>query len=298
MSSRFLKDLGSQFALRLTAWYSIVFVLSTLFLFGFAYFLLASSLDKEDRQAVQIRIRELLSVYQTGGIATLEKEVTIEKNAQKREAFLIRIASRENKTLIVSAPQAWKGFDVSILERMTPQPDILSVQLPGREKRMYLELTSLRLDDGCILQAGKSTEERERILNHFREAFLFVVIPLILFGLIGGTFLASRALHPVRQVIRTIHEIGEGRLEARAPNPKARDELKELVMLFNGMVDKIEALVKSMRESLDNVSHDLRTPMTRLRGLRKWLCNPEKTWRCIVKPWQTAWRNPSGSSKC
>jgi signal transduction histidine kinase len=85
--------------------------------------------------------------------------------------------------------------------------------------------------------------------------------------LIGGTFLASRALHPVRQVIRTIHEIGKGRLEARAPNPKAGDELKELVMLFNGMVDKIEALVKSMRESLDNVSHDLRTPMTRLRGI-------------------------------
>jgi heavy metal sensor kinase len=267
MFSRFLKDLGSQVALRLTAWYSVAFVLSTLFLFGFAYFLLASSLDKEDQQAVQIRLKELFSVYQRGGISTLEKEVTLEKDVQGKDPFLIRLASRENKTLIVSAPRAWEGLDPRILERMRPDQEVLTVQLSGNERRLFLEVTSLRLDDGYILQAGKSIEEREKILRHFREAFLLVAIPLVLLGLIWGTFLASRALQPVRQVIKAIHEISKGRLEARVANPKAGDELKELVMLFNRMVDKIETLVKGMRESLDNVSHDLRTPMTRLRGI-------------------------------
>jgi signal transduction histidine kinase len=267
MFSRLRRGLGSQVALRLTAWYSFAFVLSTLFLFGFAYFLLASSLNREDQQAVQIRLKELSTVYQTGGIATLEKEVTVERSLHKNDPFLIRLASRENKTLVMSAPRTWEEFDLRALERMRPDPDMLSLQLPAREKRILLEVFSLRLDDGYILQAGKSTEERERILKHFRQAFLFVAIPLVLLGLIWGTFLASRALQPVRQVIRTIHEISKGRLEARAPNPKAGDELKELVMLFNTMVDKIETLVKGMRESLDNVSHDLRTPMTRLRGI-------------------------------
>jgi signal transduction histidine kinase len=267
MFSRLRRDLGSKVALRLTAWYSIAFVLSTLFLFGFAYFLLSSSLDKEDRQAVQIRLRELFEVYQRGGIATLEKEVTFDRNVQGKDAFLIRLASRENKTLIVSTPRAWEGLDPRVLERMRPDQEILPVQLSGNERRIFLEVTSLRLDDGYILQAGKSIEDRDKILRHFREAFLLVAIPLVLLGLIWGTFLASRALQPLRQVIRAIHEISKGRLEARAPNPKAGDELKELVMLFNSMVDKIEALVKGMRESLDNVSHDLRTPMTRLRGI-------------------------------
>ena len=267
MFSKSLKDLGSQVGLRVTLWYSIAFVLSALFLFGFAYFLLASSLNKEDQKVVQIKLKELSALYQTGGMATLEKEVTFEKNVSKKDAFLIRLASRENKTLIMSAPQTWEGFDLKTLERIKPDLDVLSLQLSGRERGMFLEVFSLRLEDGSILQAGKSTEDRERILRYFREAFLFVAIPLVLLGLIGGTFLANRALRPVRQVIRAIHEISKGRLEARAPHPKAGDELNELVMLFNTMVDKIETLVKGMRESLDNVSHDLRTPMTRLRGI-------------------------------
>jgi heavy metal sensor kinase len=267
MFSRLPNDLSSKVALRLTAWYSIAFALSTVFLFGFAYFLLASSLSKEDQEVVQLRLKELSAVYQTGGMATLEREVTIEKGLHKDDSFLIRLASRENKTLIAATPRTWEGFDLKALERIRPDLDILSLQLPMREKRIFLEVLSLRLDDGHILQAGKSTEARERILEHFRDAFLVVAIPLALLALIGGTFLASRALHPVRQVIRTIREISKGRLEARAPSPKAGDELKELVMLFNGMVDKIEALVTGMRESLDNVSHDLRTPMTRLRGI-------------------------------
>ncbi len=267
MFSRLLKDLSSHFALRLTVWYSIAFVLSTLFLFGFAYFLLACSLDDENHEAVQIRLKELSAAYRTGGITTLEREVSMEKTSLNKDPFLIRLASRENKTIIVSTPRAWGGFDPQILERVRPDPDILSLDLPGKEKRLILEVTTLRLDDGYILQAGKSAEERERILRHFREAFLAVAIPLVLFGLVGGTFLASRALHPVRQVTKTIREISLGKLEARAPSPKTGDELKELVMFFNAMVDKIETLVKSMRDSLDNVSHDLRTPMTRLRGI-------------------------------
>ena len=108
MFSKILSDLDSQVALRLTAWYSFAFVLSTLFLFGFAYFLLSSSLNREDQQAVQIRLKELSAVYQTGGIATLEKEVTVERSFHKNDPFLVRLASRENKTLVMSAPRTWE----------------------------------------------------------------------------------------------------------------------------------------------------------------------------------------------
>src|SRR5262249_20217626 len=71
---------------------------------------------------------------------------------------------------------------------------------------------------------------------------------------------------PLRGLVQAIRSISKGRMDARVPATGAGDELDDLVMLFNSMLEKIEALIKGMGECLDNVAHDLRTPMTRFRG--------------------------------
>ena len=84
-------------------------------------------------------------------------------------------------------------------------------------------------------------------------------------------YLAARALQPIARLSSTARSIIDtGNIDARIPErhtrPKRRDELDELVTLFNRMLERIEVLVRGMRDALDNVAHDLRTPMTRLRG--------------------------------
>ena len=94
------------------------------------------------------------------------------------------------------------------------------------------------------------------------------MIPMILISLAGGAFLAFRALRPIRHLIYTTQSIVDtGKMDARVPIGKTGDELDELTGLFNRMLERIEGLIKGMREALDNVAHDLRTPMTRLRGI-------------------------------
>ena len=109
--------------------------------------------------------------------------------------------------------------------------------------------------------------ERKRVLRHFREIFAAVMIPLDLLGFVSGSLVSFRALRPIRHLVHTIRSIGSGRMDARVPNPQTGDELDELVTVFNGMIERIGTLINAMRDALDNVAHDLRTPMTRMRGI-------------------------------
>ncbi len=261
------KRLRKKVGFRLTVWYSTIFIFSALFLFALAYFLLSSSLSKQDHEAIQLKLEELSALYETGGRELIEREVTIEKKFEKKIPFFIRLAGRDNKTLFLYIPYQWVEFDIKQLEIMTSNITMTWARLPGKNDKNVLEVASIRLPNDYLLQVGKSTEDREKILRHFREIFTSVMVPLILFGFAGGAFLAFRALRPIRHLISTVRSVGPGRMDARVPSPQTGDELDELATLFNGMLEKIEVLINGMRDSLDNVAHDLRTPMTRLRGI-------------------------------
>jgi signal transduction histidine kinase len=108
---------------------------------------------------------------------------------------------------------------------------------------------------------------RLQVLQRFRRTFLLVFLPLGALGVLAGFAFSTRSLKPVRQLIQATREIVQtGRMNARVPARGSQDELDELVALFNQMLAKIDSLIQAMRESLDNVAHDLRTPLTRLRG--------------------------------
>ncbi len=273
MFSKPLEGLTRSVGFRLTLWYSGMFILSMSVLFGLVYFILSASLGRQDRELIQSRLRELSDVYSEGGLAALEKEVSSEKKFRERSSFFIRVAGPKNETIFLLLPYQWVEFDFKMLEAQPFEPWL---QVPSRSGKGVLEVASVRLPFGYTLQVGKSTEERERVLRNFRKIFLAVLVPLVLFGFTGGIFLSHRALRPIRQLTETVQSISSGKMDARAPALQTRDELGELTNLFNSMVEKIEKLIRGMREALDNVAHDLRTPMTRMRGLAEMALRSEE----------------------
>ncbi len=267
MFSRTLNNLKKRLNFRLSVIFSTLFVASFLILFALTYLMLSSSLYREDRETMRLKLLELWSQYQVGGITRLRLELVGRTPTADDEIVLIRVAERSGRTLLLAVPANWDMSSIEpLISAVPPQPGrSTSIVLKGR--RSTLELSSILLSDGNILQVGMDVTSREYLLSRIRITFAFGMIPLVLMSFVIGSLLAARSLRPITRLSSTARSIIEtGRIDARLPTRGGRDELDDLVLLFNRMLEKIEVLVRGMRESLDTVAHDLRTPMTRLRG--------------------------------
>ena len=259
---RIRRTIGFQ----LTLWYSTLFILSSLVAFGFMYFILSAYLEQHDREGIQLELKEYAEEYQTMGMEVLEEDILLEKRVDKLNAPFVRIADPNNKTLFISGPNHSADFYLGQLEKEKLLVADHWVVLRGSEGHESLEINSLRLSDDNLLQLGKSVRGRMETLARFRQISALIMIPMILFGFAGGAFLAFRTLRPIRNLIHSVRSIEKGEMHTRVPRHYTGDELDDLVTLFNAMLERIESLIKGMRAALDNVAHDLRTPMMRLRS--------------------------------
>src|SRR3954468_8690694 len=228
------------FGLRIALWYATLFVIGAILIVFLTYVLTATSLAQRDHQIIEQKLREYALVYARGGTRALADTIQVEQRSLP-ERLYVRVVDRGAEVVVVGMADGWDPAT--------------------------LELVSQRMSDGTLVQVGKSSEARNDLLSRFRAALGLVTLSIVVLALTGGWVATQSAIQPIRRLTAAVRRIiATGRTDERVPVSMSDDAINELTALFNDMLDKIEGLVRGMHGALDNVSHDLRTPLTRLRG--------------------------------
>ena len=266
MFSKLSELLQRSFTLRLNLWYAGIFILSSGVLFALLYLLLASALQRKDHELIETRLKACAAIYENGGLPELQNFVRSGQDADKARSFFVKLSGPSGGALLLNVPDDWVQFDTAALEPGGDFSKLMWLSIP-KDQESNLTVASMALADGSNLEVGRVTRNQETVLAPFRRTFLAVMTPTLLFGVLGGAVFAHRVTKPVREVVATARAIiDKGNFAARVPMTAEQTDLQELALQFNRVLDKNQSLIEGMREALDNVAHDLRTPLSRLRG--------------------------------
>jgi signal transduction histidine kinase len=248
---------------KLTLVYLTVFAMFAAFLLGYFALNTRRLIDEQITDTVNAEITGLSEQYSQGGIRRLVLVVDARARRPGSSLYLVTTFTGEalagNVTALMPGILDNPGWAQTVYRR-----------LDESEVREHFEHQALvrvfQLPGGFRLLVGRDLDERERLYHIVLAAGRWSIAIVIVLGLAGGLFVTRRVLRRVDAMTETTRTIMAGDLGGRLPVAGTGDELDRLAENLNVMLDRIEALMRGLKEVSDNIAHDLKTPLTRLRN--------------------------------
>ena len=255
-------------AFRIVLIYVFVFAVSATVLVGFTYWNTERALDAQTDQIIDAEILGLSEQYQRLGLRGLA-DVVVSRSLNGGSGLYL-LADGVGRTLAGNLDEwprrvAHDGEFIEFDYDRRVQGQLVSRRARGR---------AFALVGGFELLVARDVYERHLTKRLFTTTLPWSVGLMLLFGLVGGALMSRNVLRRLEQINRTSAEIVAGDFSRRVPVTGTDDEFDELAENLNHMLDRTERLMKGMREVADSVAHDLRTPLTRLRGMAELALSP------------------------
>ncbi|ODN70565.1 sensor histidine kinase [Methylobrevis pamukkalensis] len=248
-------------AVKLSLLYFVVFSALTGFLLAYTYFSTTALLSRTLEASITTEIAALSEEYMSGGLRRVVETVLARSRQPSASLYLVKdFAGRVVVGNVADMP-------LGAMERTeTGFYPVTYSRLDGNMSEPHDAIVRIMtLPGGVHLLVGRDIGEREAFGDMITDAMRLSVVVFLLMGLVSWFFVSRAVLRRVDGMAATSREIMSGDLTRRIEVTGAGDEFDNLAASLNAMLDRIEALMTGLKEVSDNVAHDLRTPLTRLR---------------------------------
>ena len=278
MSSKIVSPTMHSAAWRISLWATLAFACGTMLVFVFLHNFVADDIQRRSDAWLSGEVEVLGDVAErtpkdalydrvVGEVAELAgKEVPnklLSESSSNDSVFFLQTGGDGSLKLWVGAGDGRPNLKaIRAIQIVPDHPTDLRVEgfdIPFR-------VASIRIDDGSDIYLGLSERDQLRVLRSLRLRFILIWLLLVLFGFGIVFFTTRRMLSHVRQITEAASRIGHSDLNARVPTTERNDEVGHLARTLNRMLDRIENSIHQLHTITDSLAHDLRSPLTAIRG--------------------------------
>jgi signal transduction histidine kinase len=247
-------------AFQLTLAYLLIFIVFAVSLLGYFALNTRRLITEQITRTVNTEIGRLREQYNEAGIRGLVLVLDLRSRRPGSSLYLVTTPTGEGLAGNVGS------LEPGVLDRPGwLETSYRRIEAPdGVEHRALVQV--VELPGGFRLLVGRDLEERERIYAIISNAGRWSFALVVVLGLAGGFFVSRRVLKRIDAMTDTANTIMAGDLSGRLPIAGTGDELDRLASNVNAMLERIEALMRGLKEVSDNIAHDLKTPLTRMRN--------------------------------
>lgn len=252
---------------RLTLRYAVMITVVSVAFFWAMSGILTGSLAARMDEDLLSDIKQMEAIYQVQGIEELRRQIDFEIESEGTNRMFIRLMDLSGEALATSDMSPWG--DIHTLgawkDLREGEGDVETLKIPG--KGHSARVISRRISRSEVFQIGCTLEDDEDLMAAYRRGSILAVFVMLFCGCIIGWFMARRAMSGVERVTQTAVGIGKADLVSRVPLGDEGEEINNLAQAFNDMLERIRGVVIELKEVTNNIAHDLRSPITRIRGI-------------------------------
>jgi signal transduction histidine kinase len=259
---RWLKRLVRSITFRLALLYTVIFAVSVSALFYFVFWTTSGFAQRQLEAAVEAEVAGFQESYDRAGTAGLVMAINRRIDPSRRDGAIYLLVDQvgtpvagnlRNWPRNVAIDDLWVNFNIRNMEGAPEEfAEARALQFFTRE--------------GFKLMVGRDIREAQQFRRQLLQSLNVGLAVTVFLGLLGGFVFGRGVMRRIEVITSTCRSIMAGDLNRRVPVGNANDELGRLAQSINAMLDQIERLMRGMQQVSDNVAHDLRTPLNRLRS--------------------------------